>query len=84
MSVRDTYHLDLWLAFLFRLILFVGMVGLGAYYISSRDDGRSKSITVDLGVKGVFTPGADTGTRNQIPHGGIDEKSGTTPTKSTH
>jgi hypothetical protein len=44
-------------------------------------DPRSQAI--DLSVKGLYTPGpSEASTRNQIPQGGLDEKSDSTPTKS--
>jgi hypothetical protein len=38
---------------------------------------RARSL--DLAVKGSYSPGPDASTRNQIPQGGTDEKSDSTP-----
>lgn len=38
---------------------------------------RARSL--DLAVKGYYTPGPEASTRNQTPQGGTDEKSDSTP-----
>lgn len=58
-------------------LLLVAMVVAGC----SADKDRPRAI--DLAVKGGYTPGEAIGTRNQLPQGGADEKSGSTPSESS-
>jgi hypothetical protein len=81
MSNRDHYQTDLFLAFLFRAVFAVGLLGFIALQVAGCSADKDRSRAIDLGVKGSYTPGEAAGTRNQIPQGGIDEKSGNTPTK---
>lgn len=62
-------------AYLLSVAAFVLFLATGC----SADKDRSRSL--DLAVKGSYIPGETGGTRNQLPHGGIDEKSDPTPTK---
>lgn len=39
--------------------------------------------SIDLAVKGSYTPGSGASTRNQTPQGGTDEKSDSTPAEPT-
>jgi len=82
--MRDGYHLDLMLSFLARAVLYAGIIGFGAFALGGCSADKDRSRQIDLGVKGAYTlpPGDAAGTRNQVPQGGIDEKSGSTPTKS--
>jgi hypothetical protein len=60
----------------FLIVIMIMMSGCG-----NTSDPRSQAI--DLSVKGLYTPGpSEASTRNQIPQGGLDEKSDSTPTKS--
>lgn len=81
MNVRDGYYIDLYTAFGIRCIILGGFVLiLGTVLLGcSADNERSRAI--DLAVKGQYVPGDVAKTRNQPPQGGIDEKSGQTPTE---
>ncbi len=63
--------------FVFVLIATISIAVVGC----STGDGTSRSI--DLTVKGTYFPGLDASTRNQIPQGGTDEKSDSTPAQLT-
>jgi hypothetical protein len=83
MEDREYKDTELFLDTLLR----AGIVFLSAFLVMvllggcSADKDRSRAI--DLAVKGSYIPGSTAGTRNQIPQGGTDEKSGSTPTSST-
>lgn len=82
MTIREYHGRMLFLAFLVRFVLTFGILGLGAFYLGGCTADKDRSRAIDLGVKGSYTPGDAAGTRSQLPHGGIDEKSGSTPAKS--
>lgn len=83
MTTRDAYMADLVLSGVLRLGLYGGILAILAIVLS----GCSISEPLDLlsgrpKVPQSLTGGDAAGTRNQQPHGGCDEKSGTTPTES--
>jgi hypothetical protein len=80
MSIRDGYYTDLALANLLRLGILLMILGLGALIMTGCSGAGDKPQAVGLAVKGSYTPGTADVTRNQVPQGGIDEKSGPTPT----
>ncbi|DAD50550.1 TPA_asm: hypothetical protein [ssRNA phage Gerhypos.3_16] len=82
MSIRDDYEKDWKQATLYRLWYYILVLGLLTIYLAGCSADTDRSRDIDLAVKGSYTPGKATGTRNQVPQGGIDEKSGVTPAKS--
>lgn len=63
--------------FVVVLVLCAFLIALGG---CSTTDGNTRSL--DLSVKGSYNPGSGAMTRNQIPQGGTDEKSDSTPLES--
>lgn len=84
MGNRSGYYTDLYIAFLLRLMLFLGMGAIMALILGGCADSVIRSHAVDLAVKGTYVPGNAVETRNQIPQGGTDEKSGSTPATPTN
>lgn len=81
MNVRDGYHTDLFIAFSVRAAIAVSFIAILAMALSGCSADNERSRAIDLAVKGQYVPGDVAKTRNQPPQGGIDEKSGPTPTK---
>jgi len=81
MNNWDGYYADLRIAFLCRAVISLGMLSILASMLGGCSADKDRSRAIDLGVKGSYTPGEMSSTRNQPPQGGIDEKSGSTPTK---
>lgn len=77
----DAYRSDLRIAFLCRAVIALGMLSILASMLGACSADQDRSRALDLAVKGSYTPGEGNLTRNQPPQGGIDEKSGSTPTK---
>jgi hypothetical protein len=83
MSTYKTYQkIDRWIDGLCQSLIFSGIMALAAMVLigCSTDSDRSRS--VDLAVKGSYSPGDTAGTRIPIPQGGSDEKSRSAPTES--
>jgi hypothetical protein len=83
MNVRDGYNSDLVLAFMIRFAIFMSLCAILAYLLMGCSADSERSRAIDLAVKGQYVPGDVAKTRNQPPQGGIDEKSGQTPTEPT-
>jgi len=83
MSNHGSYHMDIAIAALSRTVITVGLLAFMAWGFAGCTAEKDRSRAVDLSVKGAYSvpPGAADQTRNQLPHGGIDEKSDPTPTK---
>lgn len=83
MTTRDAYMADIMVGVVVRIGMYCGILAILAIVLS----GCSISEPLDLlsgrpKVPQSLTGGDAAGTRNQQPHGGCDEKSGTTPTES--
>jgi hypothetical protein len=81
MNVRDGYYTDLYLAFMIRFAIFACFLAILAMMLAGCSADSERSRAIDLAVKGQYVPGDLAKTRNQPPQGGIDEKSGQTPTE---
>lgn len=81
MNVRDGYNSDLLLAFTIRAAIFASLLAILGYWLAGCSADSERSRAIDLAVKGQYVPGELAKTRNQPPQGGIDEKSGQTPTE---
>lgn len=82
MSTYKTYQMiDRCIDNLCQCLIFSGLIAIAAMALigCSTDSDRSRS--VDLAVKGSYSPGDATGNRIPIPQGGSDEKSRSTPTE---
>lgn len=65
------------------VIVFVLAVTVIAFSVAGCSTTNGETRSVDLLVKGSYSPGSAQGTRNQNPQGGTDEKSDSTPVEST-
>jgi len=83
MNTRDSYHADLILAIWIRSIIYLGVTAILVVMLVGCSADSERSRAIDLAVKGQYVPGDVAKTRNQPPQGGIDEKSGQTPTEPT-
>jgi len=81
MNVRDGYYTDLALAFWIRAAIATSFIAILAMLLAGCSADSERSRAIDLAVKGQYVPGDVAKTRNQPPQGGIDEKSGQTPTE---
>lgn len=81
MNNWDGYYADIRIAFLCRAVIALSIFSILAIVLGGCSADKDRSRAIDLGVKGSYTPGEMSSTRNQPPQGGIDEKSGPTPTK---
>lgn len=68
--------------FILRFALLASGIVIIGYIIAGCSSESDRTRSLDLAVKGSYTPGSLALTRNQPPQGGIDEKSGVTPTQS--
>lgn len=83
MNTRDSYYADLILAIWIRGTIYFSFMAILAMMLSGCSADSERSRAIDLAVKGQYVPGDVAKTRNQPPQGGIDEKSGQTPTEPT-
>lgn len=83
MNVRDGYYTDLYVAFGIRAAIAISFMSILLMLLSGCSADSERSRAIDLAVKGQYVPGDVAKTRNQQPQGGIDEKSGQTPTEPT-
>lgn len=75
------YYHDLATAWCIR-VLFYGAIAALFAALAACSGTTDRTRSLDLGVKGQYVPGPEAPTRNQIPQGGTDEKSDSTPTVS--
>lgn len=80
MTDRENQILEEFLGTLSRLTIMLIGTFLVLVLVTGCSADSERSRAIDLAVKGSYTPGETIGTRNQIPQGGTDEKSGSTPT----
>lgn len=72
-----SYGRELAIAWVIRCFLMSALLAMVASLAACGTNDKPRSL--DLAVKGLYTPGLDASTRNQIPQGGTDEKSDSTP-----
>lgn len=81
MTTRDAYMADLVLSGVLRLGLYGGILAILAIVLSGcSNSGPQDLLSGRPAVPRSLTEGDAAETRNRQPHGGCDEKSGTTPT----
>lgn len=81
MTTRDAYMADLVLSGVLRLGMYGGILAILAIVLSGcSKDGPQDLLSGRPAVRESLTHGDAAETRNRQPHGGCDEKSGTTPT----
>jgi len=81
MSDRDVERAESLKVTLFHLGCLLALLGFVLFNVTGCSTDQDRSRNFDLAVKGSYNPGNATVARNQLPQGGIDEKSGVTPTK---
>lgn len=79
-NYHGSYYTDLGLAWVLRCGIAVSSISLWLMLSGCSTDNKDpRSQSVDLSVRGSYIPGPGASTRNQIPQGGTDEKSDSTP-----
>lgn len=80
MKSRDAYMADFVLACVFRFGLYGGLLAICAIMLTNCTySGPQDLLSGRPAVKSPLGDEQEYGTRNRQPHGGCDEKSGTTP-----
>lgn len=74
--------MDLTIAWVVRVMIATSLLSFVLIQGGCSQSGPPISHAIDIAVKGSYIPGSsDASTRNQIPQGGTDEKSDSTPAK---